>query len=447
MRPPSAEATENSALAATAIRRKMNPRQIAADDITETTMPKPEALGFSSARLAHLDRFLKERYIETGKLAGTQVMIARRGEIVHQSIAGLADRERNTPVRDDTIFRIYSMSKPITSVAFMMLVEEGLVALDDPVHRFIPSWRDLGVYVAGVPGAFQTKRTAAPMRMVDLLRHTSGLTYGFQLRTNVDAAYRRLNIGHANLGLPNPCVPLDEMIELLSKVPLEFSPGEAFNYSISTDVLGYLVGRISGMPFEQFLKTRIFDPLGMNDTGFYVPEDKHARFAACYALNAKQETVLQDDPVKSAYLKPPAFVSGGGGLVGTAADYMKFCNMLIHRGAANGHRFLSPKTLEVMRLNHLPGGREIVDMTRSLFSEATNAGQGFGLGFAVITDVAKTMTVCSPGEYFWGGAASTAFWIDPVEDIAVVFMTQLMPSTSYPVRRDLRSLVYAALED
>ncbi len=412
-------------------------------------MTKPEALGFSSSRLARIDRFLKERYIETGKLAGTQVMIARRGEIVHHCVAGLADRERNTPVRDDTIFRIYSMTKPITTVAFMMLVEEGLVALDDPVHRYIPSWRDLGVFVAGVPGAFQTRRCDVPMRIVDLLRHTSGLTYGFQARTNVDAAYRKLRIGHATIGAgaTEPELNLDSMIETLAKVPLEFSPGEAWNYSVSTDVLGYLVGKIAAMPFEQFLKTRIFEPLGMSDTDFHVPEDKRARFAACYALNEKGKVVLQDDPAKSSYLAPPAFVSGGGGLVGTAADYMKFCNMLVHRGLANGHRFLSPKTIGLMRMNHLPGGRELVEMSRSLFSEATYAGLGFGLGFGVTVDVARTMTPGSLGEYFWGGAASTAFWIDPEEDIAVVFMTQFMPSTHYPIRRELRTLVYAALEE
>jgi CubicO group peptidase (beta-lactamase class C family) len=403
-------------------------------------MTKPEALGFSSARLARLDRFLKERYIEAGKLAGTQVMIARRGEIVHQGVTGLADRERNTPVRDDTIFRIYSMTKPITSVAFMMLVEEGLVALEDPVHRYIPSWRDLGVFVAGIPGAFQTKRTDAPMRIVDLLRHTSGLTYGFQMRTNVDAAYRK-----AKIGVVDADVPLDEMVALLAKMPLEFSPGAAWHYSVSTDVLGYLVGKISGIPFEQFLRSRIFEPLGMVDTDFHVPEDKRARFAACYALDAKGEVVLQDDPVKSRYLSPPAFVSGGGGLVGTAADYMKFCTMLVQRGTANGHRFLSPKTIELMRMNHLPHDGRLAEMSRSLFSEVTYAGVGFGLGFGITRDVAQTMVPCSLGEYFWGGAASTAFWVDPVEDIAVVFMTQFMPSTHYPIRRELRTLVYSAL--
>jgi CubicO group peptidase (beta-lactamase class C family) len=405
-------------------------------------MTKPEALGFSSPRLARIDRFLKERYIESGKLFGTQLMIARQGKIVHESVLGLADRERGTALQGDTIYRIYSMTKPLTSVALMMLVEEGLVALEDPVDRYIPAWKDLGVFVAGTAGAFQTRRSDAPMRVVDLLRHTSGLTYHIQGRTNVDAAYGKLNVG-----VVGSDISLDAMIALLTELPLEFSPGEAWNYSVSTDVVGYLVGKISGIPFDQFLRTRILAPLGMNDTDFYVPEEKHARFAACYALNEKGRIVLNDDPRTSRFLSPPVFVSGGGGLVGTAADYMKFCNMMLAGGAANGHRFLGSKTIELMTLNHLPGGREITDMSRSLFSEAINAGLGFGLGFAVTVDLAKTMVAGSVGEYFWGGAASTAFWIDPFEEIAVVFMTQFLPSSHYPIRRELRTLVYAALED
>ena len=406
-------------------------------------MTKPEALGLSSARLAHLDHFLKTRYVETGKLAGTLTLVARKGEVVHRSALGLMDRERGKPMEEDTIFRIYSMTKPITSVAFMMLVEEGLVALDDPVHRFIPAWRDMGVFVAGVTGAFQTKRTSAPMRMVDLLRHTSGLTYGFQQRTNVDAAYRKLGIGNIEA---SP-LTLDGAVEALAKVPLEFSPGEAWNYSVSTDILGYLVGKISGMPFEDFVRTRILAPLGMVDTDFHVPPEKADRFAACYAFDAKGKVVLQDDPAKSKYLAPPVFVSGGGGLAGTAADYLKFCQMLLDGGAANGRRFLSPKTIELMTLNHLPGGRELIDLSRSLFSEAGNEGLGFGLGFAVVMDRAKTLTPGSLGEYFWGGAASTAFWIDPVEELIAVFMTQFIPSSTYPIRKELRTLVYSALTE
>lgn len=413
-------------------------------------MSKPESVGLSSARLARVDRFLKEQYVDSGKLAGTLALVSRRGRIVHTSVQGLADKERGKPLAEDTIFRIYSMTKPITSVAFMMLVEEGKVALDDPVHRFIPAWKDIGVYVAGLPGAFQTKRTDAPMRMVDLLRHTSGLTYGFQSRTNVDAAYRSLGIGHSTLGAgaAQPKGDLDYMIEQLAKVPLEFSPGTAWNYSVSTDVLGYLVGKISGRPFEDFLKERIFAPLDMTDTAFFVPPEKRERFAACYALNAKGVTVLQDDPAKSNFLAPPELVSGGGGLVGTAADYMKFCHMMLAGGRApDGTRLLGPKTVQLMTQNHLPGGKQMYEMSRSLFSEASNAGVGFGLGVAPTVDVAATMVAGSVGSYFWGGAASTTFWCDPKEDLAVVLMTQFMPSTYYPIRRDLRTLVYAAIEE
>ncbi len=406
-------------------------------------MASPQALGFSPDRLERLDARIKAKYIDSGKFTGTLTMIARRGEIVHSRAMGLMDRERGKPMREDTIFRIYSMTKPITSVAFMMLVEEGLVALDDPVHRFIPAWKDLGVFSAGITGGFVTKPTAAPMRMVDLLRHTSGLTYGFQNRTNVDAAYRKLGIGVIEKTGPT----LDDMIKMLAGVPLEFSPGEAWNYSVSTDILGYLVQTISGMKFEDFLRTRIFEPLGMTDTAFFVPAEKLERFAACYVNNPKGELILQDDPEKSAYLKPPALVSGGGGLTGTISDYMKFCQMLLNKGELNGARLLAPKTVELMTMNHLPGGREMYEMSRSLFSEVVNAGVGFGLGFAVVTDRAKTMNIGSLGEYYWGGAASTAFWCDPKEELAVVFMTQFLPSDTYPVRRDLRTLVYAALTD
>jgi CubicO group peptidase (beta-lactamase class C family) len=408
------------------------------------------ASGMSNDRLARIDRFLKERYVDSGKLAGTLLQVSRLGKTVFTSVQGTADRERNRPLKEDTLFRIYSMTKPITSVAFMMLVEEGKVALEDPVHRFIPEWKNLGVFAGGVPGQFLTKPTAGPMRMVDLLRHTSGLTYGFQARTNVDAAYRKLGIGHAAIGAgaPQPGLTLDEAIKALANVPLEFSPGTAFNYSISTDVLGYLVGKISGMPFEEFLAARIFKPLGMTDTAFFVPEDKRGRLAACYALGQKGEVVLQDDPEKSAYHKPPHFVSGGGGLVGTADDYMKFCRMMLAGGMGPDRtRLLGPKTVELMAMNHLPGGKEMIDMSISLFTEAGNAGVGFGLGVAPTVNVARTMVAGNVGSYFWGGAASTTFWCDPREDLAVVFMTQFMPSTHYPIRRDLRTMIYAAIEE
>jgi CubicO group peptidase (beta-lactamase class C family) len=410
----------------------------------------PESAGMSKAALDRVEAHLKSRYIDGGRYPCTQLLIYRRGKVVHSSSQGYADVERKVPVRDDTIFRIYSMTKPITSVAFMMLFEEGRVALDEPVHKYIPEWKNLGVFVAGSAPAFATRPPSRPMQIVDLLRHTSGLTYGFQQRSNVDAAYRAKK--PTNTGI------WDTMIEDLSNIPLEFSPGEAWNYSVSADVIGYLVGRISGVPFEQFLKDRIFDPLGMHDTGFHVPPDKAHRFAACYsadppdrvsfvATERKAALYLQDDPATSAFLKPPSFMSGGGGLVSTAADYLTFCRALINGGEVGGVRLLSPKTIALMTTNHLPNGMDLPGMSRSMFAEATYNGIGFGLGFAVTIDPAKTLLPGSAGEYNWGGAAATAFWVDPAEELIAIFMTQLMPSSAYPLRRELRTLVYSAITE
>ncbi|MBC7983057.1 MAG: beta-lactamase family protein [Candidatus Obscuribacterales bacterium] len=403
---------------------------------------RPESLGFSSARLKNIDRFLQQRYLDNGKLPCTQTLIARRGEIIYQSVLGQMDVERKRPATEDTIYRIYSMTKPITSVAFMMLVEEGLVSLDEPVHRVIPEWRDLGVYASGAHGMFRTERTQQPMRMVDLLRHTSGLTYGFQLRTNVDAAYRKLKIGEFVDGLS-----LDDMIKTLATLPLEFSPGTAWNYGVSTDVLGYLVGKISGQPFEQFVRERILKPLKMADTDFSVPATKASRFAACYAATSDLRMTLQDDPTTSPYLQPPTFVSGGAGLVSTAADYLRFAQMLLNGGELDGVRLISPKTLHLMTSNHLPGNKELPELSRSLFSEAMYNGVGFGLGFAVTVNSARTLILGSTGEFTWGGMASTLFWVDPREQLVGIFLTQLTPSSTYAVRRDLRTLTYAAMTE
>jgi CubicO group peptidase (beta-lactamase class C family) len=413
----------------------------------------PESAGMSKAALDRVENHLKQRYIDAGRFPGTQLLVYRRGKIVHSTVQGFADLERKVPVKDDTIFRIYSMTKPITSVAFMMLVEEGKVALDESVHKDIPEWKNLGVFQAGTYPAFLTKPPARPMQIVDLLRHTSGLTYGFQQRSNVDAGYRERKIGEVE-----KAGTLQSMIDDLAKIPLEFSPGEAWNYSVSTDVLGYLVGLISGMPFEQFLKERIFNPLGMNDTDFFVPADKAHRFAACYsadpkggfnplAADRKVNLTLQDDPTTSSFLSPPSLVSGGGGLCSTAADYLTFCRALLNRGELGGVRLIAPKTLALMTTNHLPGGRDLTELSRSLFSEATLAGVGFGLGFAVTMNPATTLIPGSPGEYYWGGAATTSFWIDPAEDLITIFMTQVLPSSAYPLRRELRTMVYSAITD
>jgi CubicO group peptidase (beta-lactamase class C family) len=413
----------------------------------------PESAGMSKAAFDRIEHHLKNRYIDAGRFPGSQLLVYRRGKVVHHAVQGFADIERKMAVKDDTIFRIYSMTKPITSVAFMMLVEEGRVALDEPVHRYIPEWKNLGVFQAGIAPAFLTRPPSRPMLIVDLLRHTSGLTYGFQQRTNVDAAYREMKIGEVE-----KAGTLQSMIDALAKIPLEFSPGEAWNYSVSTDVIGYLIGKISGKPFDQFLKERIFDPLDMKDTGFFVPPDKVHRFAACYsaspqgamtfhATDRKGGLTLQDDPATSPFLSPPSFISGGGGLCSTTADYLTFCRALLNGGELDGIRLIGPKTLALMTSNHLPGGRDLPEMSRSLFSEATYNGIGFGLGFSVTMNPAQTLIPGSRGEYAWGGAATTSFWIDPAEELIAIFMTQVLPSTATPIPRELRTMVYAGIID
>ncbi|KAB7648782.1 serine hydrolase domain-containing protein [Polymorphobacter fuscus] len=400
-------------------------------------------LGFSAERLDRIDRFLADKYVTPGKLAGTLTMVARHGDIAHLGLTGHADRERGTAMAEDTIFRIYSMTKPVTSVALLMLVEEGKIALDDPVHRYIPEWRNLAVYAAGTHRTgFQTTPVKRPMQVVDLLRHTSGLTYGFQLRSNVDAAYRAHKIGEIE-----KAGTLADMIAALGRMPLEFSPGDAWNYSVATDVCGWLVEVVSGQTFEDFLRDRLFTPLGMVDTGFHVRDGQAHRFATCYQPTRDGGIEVQDDAATSSFLSPPAFVSGGGGLVSTAHDYLRFCTMLLNGGTLDGKRYISRKTLDLMTANHLPGGASIAALSRSLFSEAAYDGVGFGLGFATTIDAARTLMPGSDGDYFWGGAASTFFWIDPQEDLVGIFMTQLIPSSTYPVRRELRTMVYAALDD
>lgn len=398
--------------------------------------------GFSRQKLQRIDAFLKAQYLDSAKLPNAQLLVARDGDIVHFSHQGLA-REGGAPVDETTLFRIASMTKPITSIAFMMLVEEGKVALDTPVHRVLPEFANLGVYDGGGAGVpFVTKRLDTPMRMVDLLRHTSGLTYGFQNRSNIDAAYRAQKLedwfGDKDMSA---------VIEALGKLPLEFQPGTAWNYSVSTDVLGVVIERLSGMTLDRFFHERIFAPLGMHDTFFHVPSDKAHRLADCYTLRPDGSRAIFDRGVDSHWLNRPTQLSGGGGLVSTALDYHRFCTMCVNGGTLDGVRIISRKTLDLMACNHLPGNADLTTMSRSLFSEATNAGVGFGLGFAVTMDVAKTMVPGSAGEYYWGGMFSTAFFIDPVEKLHMVFMTQLSPSNVYPIRRELKTLIYAALDD
>jgi CubicO group peptidase (beta-lactamase class C family) len=400
-----------------------------------------EAHGFDPERLARIDRFLDERYVGPGLLPHAQLLIARDGVPVHFASMGKAREGSAEPLRPDAIFRIASMTKPVTSLAFMMLVEEGKVSLDQPVHEVIPEFERLQVYAGGGGGVpFQTRTADRPMLMIDLLRHTSGLTYDFQERTNVDAAYRE----HGIVTLRGKR-PLEDFVAALGQIPLEFSPGTAWNYSVSTDVLGLVVERLSGMKLEEVLEQRIFAPLGMKDTAFHVPAEKQDRLTDCWRLDPERGNVVYDAGGESSWRQPPKLISGGGGLVSTSADFHRFCQMLLGGGALNGTRLVGRKTIELMTRNHLPGGADLTELSRSMFSEAIYSGQGFGLGFAVNLDPAKAMAPGSAGEFYWGGIFSTYFFVDPVERISAVFMTQLMPSSSYPVRRQLKTMIYSAL--
>ena len=400
--------------------------------------------GMSPERLTNINNHLNHQYIQKGKIAGTVTLVYRRGEVTYFDAQGMMDVERNKAMQKDTLFRIYSMTKPITSIAMMQLYEQGKFQLSDPVHRFIPEWKGLRVYESGRAPLMATTRPERPMQIHDLFTHMSGLTYGFSERTNVDAMYRKKGIGTFDL---EPQGNLQDMINDLAKLPLEFSPGSRWNYSVSTDVLGYLIEKISGQPLDNYLQDNIFTPLGMKDTGFYIPKDKQSRFSACYMRGGKGELALQDDPQDSYYLSKPDFLSGGGGLISTAGDYLQFCKMLLNKGQLDGHQIISKKTLEFMTTNHLPNGCDLGSIATGAFSESLYDGVGFGLGFSVALDPTKSKTIASVGEYAWGGAASTAFWIDPEEDMAVVFMTQLLPSSTYNFRGQLKQLIYGAIVD
>ena len=397
--------------------------------------------GFDGGRLARIDAFLRARYLDPGLLPHAQLLVSRNGEVAHFSSQGAAREGSDVAIDDRSLFRIASMTKPITSAAFMALVEEGRVALDTPVHQVLPELKGVGVYAGGGGGVpFQTVPTAQPMRMIDLLRHTAGFTYSFQNRTNVDAAHRELKLEawHGNLDL-------DGFVAALGKLPLEYSPGESWNYSVATDVLGAVVQRLEDRPLDEVFAARIFGPLGMADTFFHVPADKVDRLTDCWTFVPGKPIALMDRGAASAWSRKPTLLSGGGGLVSTALDYQRFCLMCLGGGELDGARVLGRKTIDLMTRNHLPGGRDLASMSRSLFSEATNAGTGFGLGFAINDDVARTMIPGSVGEYYWGGMFSTAFFIDPVERLTCVFMTQLSPSMLYPIRRELKTMIYAAL--
>ena len=398
----------------------------------------PESVGLDSKVIGNIRDYLKEQYVEPGKYVGTLTLVARKGEIAYLDALGFMDRENKKAMQEDAIFSIYSMSKPITSIALMQLYEKSLFRLDDPIHWHIPAWRNLRVYQSGIYPNFLTSRPKRHMTIRDLLSHMSGLTYDFMLRTNVDAAYRKTKLQAKG--------DLQAMIEALAELPLEFSPGDQWNYSVSTDVCGYLVEHFSGMKLDKYFQKHIFDPLGMGDTGFSCAKDKVERLASLYEHHPKKGPVLVDPGgSKTARVKTRKMLSGGGGLLSTMADYYRVCSMLLNQGELDGNRIIGRKTLAMMASNHLPDGKDLTEMSQSAFSETTYQGVGFGLGFSVILDPVKTQSLTDVGEYGWGGAASTVFWVNPKEEMVVIFLTQLLPSSTYQVRRELRSLIYSSL--
>lgn len=408
-------------------------------------MSVAERAGLSASRLTRIDRFLRDKYVDTGEFPGTVTQVWRRGELAYSSVNGSLDIARGKLMREDAIFRIRSMTKPLVAVALMILVEEGRVGLSDDVADWIPQFAGLQVYAGGERDAFRTVPAQRRMKVIDLVTHTSGLAHGSPTGTPVAQAYADLQI--ASMATEGG---LAAMIDQLAGLPLLFSPGEVWNYSVSIDVLGYLVEKVSGERLGDFFQRRIFAPLGMIDTAFYCPPEKIERLAACYDPGTPLK--LADDPQTSVHRAPPKLESGGTGLLSTASDYMRFCRMMLGGGTLDGVQLLSPKTVALFSLNFLPGNREMLEMAPgggdATFNEAGFLGVGFSLGCGVTMDVTRARLPGTVGEYFWGGNAATAFWIDPKEDLAVVFMTQVNFSPwRIQVRRDLRTLVYSAFTE
>ena len=408
----------------------------------------PKNTGLSTARLERITEHLERNYVGPGKIAGCQIAVARHGHLAYFRSLGQMDRERDKPMTDDSIFRIYSMTKPITSVALMTLYERGYFQLNDPVSRFFPAWKNHRVWVSGAGADMVTEDPVRPLSMRDMLCHTGGLTYGAALVAlgapdaglAVDKVYAEVGVRRGR------GETLMEFMDKLAQVPLLYQPGERWMYSLSTDVCGALVEKISGQRFDRYLQDTIFGPLGMNDTAFTVAPEKADRFCANYRRGADKSLQLLDDPATSDYLNEPSFFSGGGGLTGTTEDYLRFCEMLRRGGEFEGARILGPRTIDLMRRNHLKDGRDLTQMAIGGFSETANEGVGFGLGFAT-TMVGVRNGGLGEGDYSWGGAASTIFWVDPKEDLSVVFMTQLMPSGAFNFRGQLKSIIYSSIVD
>ena len=402
----------------------------------------PKEVSLDTTRLKNIDKHFK-RYVDEDRLAGFAVAVARRGEVAHFGMYGHKDSETSAPITSDTMYRIYSMTKPVTSIALMMLVEQGLLQLTDPVSKFIKSFGETRVWNTGTIVKPMTAALTEPIRVWHLLTHTSGLTYGFNYADVVDDMYRRAGF---ETGLSYN-ESLEVVCDKIASLPLVFQPGSSWNYSMATDVVGRIIEVISKMPLDEFLEKNIFAPLGMTDTAFFVPEEKRSRVSSLYRYDEVNHSKIKLDTLGNSSLENPKFLSGGGGLISTAGDYFKFIKMLEGRGKSGDVRIVSSRTIDLMTQNHLPNNADISTYGRPIGEEFLYDGLGFGLGFSVVVDQAKTRVACPKGTFAWGGMASTAFWVDPVNEISAMFFTQLIPSGVYPIRQYLRSLVYAALID
>jgi CubicO group peptidase (beta-lactamase class C family) len=398
----------------------------------------------SADRLERIGGWM-DAYVDSGKLPGCMTLVARHGQVAYLDSRGMADEAAGRPIAPDDIFRIYSMSKPIVSAAAMALYEEGLFQLDDPVARYLPEFGDGQLWLDGEGADMKTEPVGDAMQVWHLMTHTSGLVYGNREDGAVGAAYRAAGVdfsGSRNAGT------LEDMTKRLAAMPLRWRPGTRWEYSVSTDALGRFIEAVAGAPLDEVLHTRIFEPLGMDDTYFQLPAEKADRLTSLFTKQADGSRI-ETDPASAAssWVKPVTLFSGGGGLVSTASDYLKFCEMLRGLGAYEGTRVLGRKTTEYMMRNHLPGNADLTSMGQPVFSETAYDGIGFSLAGSVVIDAAKAKALCSEGEFAWGGVASTGFWVDRVEGVVAIFMTQLMPSSSYPIRRELRSLVYQAITE
>lgn len=397
------------------------------NSVTPATGPNQ---GFSDQRLARIEPVM-QKYIDDKKLAGVMTLVARNGQVVHWSTQGMQDREAQIPLNENTIFRIYSMTKPVTAVAALTLWEQGKFHMQDPIDKYLPELKDLKVYVSGSGDEMVLEEAKFPIRIIDLFTHTAGFSYGFT-NSEVDKLYQALVA-------KGPAKSSEDAMRSIAQLPLNHQPGTAWHYGVNTDIIGFLVERISGMKLGEYMQEHIFQPLAMQDTGFSVSAENLHRFAQIYTVGDKGQTIVMENEPLGDYLSDPAVHNGGGGLVSTMTDYLKFAQMMLNGGEYNGVRILGRKTVEYMRSNHLP--------SNLIPFNAESTGEGYGLAMSVTVDPGQSRFMSSEGNFGWGGAASTYFRIDPKENLIMISMAQFIPIGFHRYHQDFRNLVYQSLVD